>query len=334
MIYSLVGNTGINCSKIVLGTDYFGKLISPEDSFRLMDYFCENGGNMIDTAHVYSDYLPGEKHMSEKVIGKWLRQRGKKGVYISTKGGFPCLEDYHKSRLSYKNIREDLESSLSLLGIDSIDMYWLHRDNLCIPTEEIVQWMNEFIKQGMISNWGVSNWTCKRINEANECAQKNNLDGIKASQIRWSLARVTPGTDKDDTLVEMNSQEYYGYMKNQIPVFAFSSQAKGFFSKIKENDDGTLILPDGKAGLRYSNDDNIAMYYTLKKLQKQVSSATISQLALLPIIKGKLCGYAIVGCKNIEHLEDTMKSAEISQAFLTEDINKEMNPYEINISNC
>ena len=142
--------------------------------------------------------------------------------------GFPCLEDYHKSRLSYKNIREDLESSLSLLGIDSIDMYWLHRDNLCIPTEEIVQWMNEFIKQGMISNWGVSNWTCKRINEANECAQKNNLDGIKASQIRWSLAKVTPGTDKDDTLVEMNSQEYYGYMKNQIPVFAFSSVNDGF----------------------------------------------------------------------------------------------------------
>ena len=69
----------------------------------------------------------------------------------------------------------------------------------------------------------------------------------------------------------MNSQEYYGYMKNQIPVFAFSSQAKGFFSKIKENDDGALILPDGKAGLRYSNDDNIAMYYTLKKLQKQSS---------------------------------------------------------------
>lgn len=333
MTYSLIGNTNINCSKIVLGTDYFGKLISQEDSFRLMDFYCENGGNMLDTAHVYSDYLPGEKHMSEKVIGKWLKQGGKK-VYISTKGGFPYLDDYHKSRLSYKNVKDDLESSLELLGVDCIDMYWLHRDNICVSTNEIVQWMNEFIKKGLISNWGVSNWTCKRIDEANEYATKNNLEGIKASQIRWSLARVTPGTDKDDTLVEMNEEEYAGYKKNKLPVFAFSSQAKGFFSKIKENDDGTVIFPEGKAGIRYSNQDNLASYRVLKKLQKQVPDATISQLALLPIIKGELCGYAIVGCKNIVHLEDTMKSTEIAEAFSAEYINKEMNPYEINIGDC
>lgn len=333
MLYSLVGNTNINCSKIVLGTDYFGKLISQDDSFQLMDYYCERGGNMLDTAHVYSDYIPGERHMSEKVIGRWLKKRGKKDIYISTKGAFPYLDDYHKSRLSYNDIKNDLESSLDLLGIDCVDMYWLHRDNSQILAGEVASWMDEFVKKGMIANWGVSNWTCRRIDEANEYALEHGLSPVSAGQIRWSLASVTPGTDKDDTLVEMNRQEYAGYVKNKIPVFAFSSQAKGFFTKIRENSDGTLIMPEGKAGLRYSNEENIATYYKLKKIQNELPEATISQLALLPIIKGKICGFAIVGCKNISHLEDTMKSTQIADAFCEEYINKELNPYEIDTCN-
>lgn len=333
MLYSLIGDTNINCSKIVLGTDYFGKMISQEDSFRLMDYYCENGGNMLDTAHVYSDYIPGERHMSEKVIGKWLRQRGKKDIYISTKGAFPNLDDYHKSRLSYDNIKSDLESSLDLLGVDCVDMYWLHRDNTQIPVAEIVDWMNEFAEKGKIANWGVSNWTCRRIDEANDYASRHMKAPVRASQIRWSLAIVTPGTDKDDTLVEMNQYEYDRYIVNRLPVFAFSSQAKGFFSKIKEDSDGRLIMPEGKAGLRYSNEDNIATYYKLKKIQKEFPQATMSQLSLLPIIKGRISGFAIVGCKNISHLEDTMKSTSIADAFTKEYINKELNLYEIDTCN-
>lgn len=316
MIYSLVGNTQINCSKIVLGTDYFGKTIAEEDSYRLMDYYCDKGGNMLDTAHVYSDYIPGERHMSEKVIGRWLRKSGlintpRNKIYISTKGGFPELEDFHKSRLSYDNIKSDLESSLELLGVDKIDLYWLHRDNPAIPVNEIVGWMDEFVRDGLITCYGVSNWKCSRIDEANKYANQNGLVGIQASQIRWSLAQVTPEEDKDDTLVAMNSQEYAGYLANKIPVFAFSSQAKGFFSKIRVDIDGKIVLPEGKAGQRYANEGNIKRYRKLCELQKVYPHTSISQLSLLPIIKSEINGYAIVGCKNIQHLQDSMESADL-----------------------
>lgn len=330
MIYRLVGDTQINCSKIVLGTDYFGKTITETDSYRLMDYYCENGGNMLDTAHVYSDYIPGERHMSEKVIGRWLKKSGSihglhDKIYISTKGGFPELGDFHKSRLSYENVKNDLESSLDLLGVDKIDLYWLHRDNENIPVGEIVQWMDEFVRDGLIANYGVSNWKASRIDEANKYAVGNGLRGISAGQIRWSLAQVTPGEDKDDTLVAMNDCEYAAYKKNKIPVFAFSSQAKGFFTKIRKTEDGTLILPDGKAGQRYTNEDNIRIYGKLCALKKSHPDVSISQLSLLPIIKSEINGYAIVGCKNIQHLQDSMgatdAAAQIEDKYIADLVN-------------
>ena len=96
---------------IVLGTDYYGKTIPSSTAVRLLNEFYEKGGRLIDTAHVYSDYLPGEKHMSEKVIGSWLAGANipaEKRPYIATKGGFPQLGDMHASRISYKEIRSDL----------------------------------------------------------------------------------------------------------------------------------------------------------------------------------------------------------------------------------
>ena len=333
MIYSFIGDTHINCSKIVLGTDYFGKLIPEEDAYKLMDFYCLNGGNMLDTAHVYSDYIPGEKHMSEKVIGRWLRKTGARSntgnkLYISTKGGFPELDDFHKSRLSYENVRDDLYSSLDLLGLDSIDMYWLHRDNEQIPVSEIADWMHTFYSDGLIKNYGVSNWTCDRINKANKYAKEKGYAQIKASQIRWSLAVVTKSEDKDDTLVAMTCNEYCKYKENQIPVFAFSSQAKGFFSKIQVDEDGKYIMPEGKAGIRYSNEDNLNTFSKLRRIQNQYPDCTIAQLALLPIIGADINGYAIVGCKNADHLSESMKAADIINKIDMEYINGELNIYE------
>ena len=80
-----LGKTGITVSDIALGTDYYGKTVSRQQAFRLLDIYIEAGGNTVDTAHVYADYLPGERHSSEKTIGQWLRERKcRKEIVISS----------------------------------------------------------------------------------------------------------------------------------------------------------------------------------------------------------------------------------------------------------
>lgn len=304
-----IEKTHINMCRLVLGTDYYGKTIPEEDAYRLMDLFCDRGGSLIDTAHVYSDYLPGEKHMSEKVIGRWLKRIGNagKGIYVATKGGFPEIGDMHASRLSYKNVKSDLDESLECLQKDCIDLYWLHRDNKEIPVGEMVHWMNDFLKTGKIKSYGFSNWNAGRIEEAQEFARKNGLEAPSASQIRWSIAETNIASREDDTLVDMDLTEYVWYKKSKMPVFAFSSQAKGFFAKLCKRN-GEYIPPDGKAGKRYFNEKNIKKYETLLPICQKYGMS-IMQGSLVWLLNAPFKVFPIVGSKTLEQLEDSMKAA-------------------------
>lgn len=309
-----IKGTHIVASPLVLGTDYYGKTIPEDTAYKLMEAFCESGGDLIDTAHVYSDYLPGEKHMSEKVIGRWLLKSGKqkdvgKNLYIATKGGFPVVGDMHASRISYKEIKSDLEESLECLQLGSVDLYWLHRDNIEIPADEIVGWMDEFVKSGKIKSYGFSNWSASRIKAAIDESSENSYIPPVASQIRWSMAVTEKEKREDDTLVEMDSEEYAYYRENEISVFAFSSQAKGFFAKLKK-DGHDYIKPDGKAGARYFNQKNITTYekllpicakYGISKMQAALAWLTYAEFPVFPII----------GCKSVEQLEDSMKALSL-----------------------
>ncbi len=309
-----IKGTHIVASPLVLGTDYYGKTISEDTAYELMETFCENGGNIIDTAHVYSDYLPGEKHMSEKVIGRWLLKSGKqkdlgKDLFIATKGGFPVVGDMHASRISYKEIKSDLEESLECLQLDSVDLYWLHRDNTNIPAKEIVAWMDEFVKSGKIKSYGFSNWSASRMKEALEASHKNSYIAPAASQIRWSLASTEKEKREDDTLVEMDPEEYTFYDENDLSVFAFSSQAKGFFAKIKK-DGQDYLKPEGKAGSRYFNQKNITIYERLLTLCSKYGVSKM-QASLAWLTYAKFPVFPIIGCKSSEQLKDSMKALRL-----------------------
>ena len=306
-----IKGTHIEASPLVLGTDYYGKTIPESIACALMETFCEKGGNLIDTAHVYSDYLPGEKHMSEKVIGRWLQKSGKikelgKNLYIATKGGFPVVGDMHASRLSYREVKSDLEESLECLQVDAVDLYWLHRDNKNIPAEEIAGWMDEFVKTGKIKSYGVSNWTAQRIEELKESSIRNSFAQPVASQIRWSLAVTEKDKREDDTLVEMEPSEYNFYRESDFPVFAFSSQAKGFFAKLKR-DGREYIKPEGKAGTRYFNAQNIKSYESLLPICEKYGM-TAMQAALAWITYAPFPVFPIIGSKSAEQLKSSMET--------------------------
>lgn len=293
---------GINSSKILLGTAYFGDTISEAESFAIMDTYVEHGGNHIDTARLYAD---GE---AERVIGRWFRSRNPKGIHLSTKGGFPNAATPHISRLSEQDIRFDLEASLTALERDCIDFYWLHRDDETLDSGEIIEYLNQFVKEGKIKKFGASNWRMHRVNEANQYAASRGLQGFEAVQVRFSPAIIAPNGNADRTLVDMDKPSFDYYAEHNMPVAAYASQAKGFFSKmVLTGEEG--LSPKSKE--RYLCEENLKRLESIKALSEKYACSIAAAVC------GALCSisapsvFPIIGGSRVEQIKDSMSGADI-----------------------
>lgn len=309
MKYEKILGTDMLAGKIVLGTDRFGSEVSREDSFALMDYFFENGGNLFDTAHIYADWASDIKSVSEKTVGAWIKARGNRHkVLISTKGGHPNLDSMNVSRLSRTEILSDLEGSLSALGTDYADIYWLHRDDESIPVGALCEVLNEILASGKARAVGVSNWTCERINRANEYAERNGLQKIRLSQLQYSLAFANSESVPSDIRV-MTDEEYKMYVRAQYQVFAFSSQAKGFFGIMEKV--GEAALPDSVRRV-YENQRNIELFSRVKACSVK-KGAPCSATALAALVDDtKLSCFALVSTNKLSRLAEVLQYADLS----------------------
>lgn len=286
-------------SRILLGTAYFGDGITEEEAFDIMDKFREMGGTHIDTARLYADGV------SEEIVGKWVKSRKATEMQISTKGGYPHNDTPDKVRIIEPEIRSDLEKSLKALGIETADFYWLHRDDESIPVGEVIEMMNTLQNEGKFKAFGASNWTTARIDEAQKYANEHNLSGFTASQIRFNPAyNVTERSG----LVGMDETEFAYYEKNNMPVVAYSSQAKGFFSKLAEQGEEAL---SEKAKIRYMCDINLKKVETIKTLAQKYNCSVAA------LICGAFCSFdapevfPVIGSRNIEQLTDSLNGADI-----------------------
>ena len=306
MIYKKVGDMDI--SSIVLGTDTFGTLTDRECAFALMDKFCGLGGNTIDTARVYGCHNGGSSGDSERVIGEWLKSRNMRGkVIISTKCAHPRLETMGINRLSKNEIEADVDASLSALGIERIDILWLHRDDKNVNADGIIDVLDGLVKKGKVHAFGTSNWTTERICEANKYAGENGKSMFSASQIKWSAARSAPDYADDPTLVEMDAEQYGYYKKTKMPVFAFASQAKGFFHKYCAGGEAAL---SPKARQRYLCEENIKRSAMLAEICGRYGISLSAAVVAALTSNTEFDTAAIVGCKNTMQLEDTMCGAD------------------------
>lgn len=293
----------LEISNVLLGGELLGTAIDEKTSFNLIDRYYELGGNCVDTARLYGN------GKSEETIGKWIKMARKSGkeIYVSTKGGHPCLKSMDVSRISKKEIENDINESLKALGTDTIDMYWLHRDNTSKEPEEIIEFMNCFIKEGKIRNFGVSNWRASRIVAANRYAKKNSISTIVGSQVKWSLAISNVGVG-DPTLVEMDDDEYELYKKSALPVIAYSSQGKGIFSLLQSG--GVQSLTDG-IRIDYLNETNLKRFEAANELAKKYG-VSISSIVLAYIYSNQdISSHVLIGPINIKQLEDSLSNCEM-----------------------
>lgn len=159
-----LGQSGIMIAPLMLGGNVFGWTADESTSHAVLDAFVDLGGDAIDTADVYSSWVPGHGGgESERVIGSWLKASGKRNrVVIATKVG---MWD-KRLGISRTNILAACDDSLSRLGIETIDLYQLHRDDEATPTEEFIGALGELVKAGKVRAVGLSNFKPGRFAEA------------------------------------------------------------------------------------------------------------------------------------------------------------------------
>jgi len=182
-----LGRSGLDVAPIVFGGNVFGWSVDQTGANTLLDQFVDFGFNAIDTANSYPRWVPnaldGE---SEIIIGKWLKTSGKRDrVLIFTKVGSEISAD--RKGLSRRQIMAECEGSLKRLGIETIDLYQSHRDDVSTPMEEVLQAYADLIKAGKVRAIGSSNFTAQRMKEALDTSRQLKLPRYETTQPKYNL---------------------------------------------------------------------------------------------------------------------------------------------------
>jgi len=293
---------------LALGTAEFGSVISVDDSFRLLDRYAELGGNHFDSAHIYAAWLPNGTGASERTLGAWVRRRGLEGrVCIATKGAHFLLDKAQAPRVRPECIAADLRESLERLGLARVDIYYLHRDDVTVPVEPLLEALERERRAGLIGAYAASNWSMPRLAEAWTVARARGWAGFVANQVEWSLATVAaegacgPGSRAADPALRTWHRE------SGIPLAAYSSQARGFFSR-----EWSWPLPSGDLGkfARFASEGNVRRW---RRVADRAAERGISRncLALAWLLNQPQTVWPIVGCRTCAQIDDSMAAAAI-----------------------
>lgn len=187
MEYVSLGRTGLQVSRLCLGTMNFGPRTTEEDSFAIMDKALEEGINFFDTANVYGGELG--KGITEQIIGRWLAQGGgrREQIVLATKVYGRLGDGPNDRRLSAYHIRRACEESLRRLQTDHIDLYQMHHVDRATPWEEIWQAMEQLVREGKVIYVGSSNFAGWHIAQANSIAAERHFMGLVCEQSLYNL---------------------------------------------------------------------------------------------------------------------------------------------------
>ncbi|MBO7746535.1 aldo/keto reductase [Paenibacillus sp. MWE-103] len=313
MRYGTIPGTDLNAAVIVMGTAGFGGGMTEAEAFRLFDLYVEQGGNFFDTALVYDDWLNQGRSLTEIRLGKWLKERGNRGrLVLATKGGHPELSSMHIGRLGRDDLIADVDRSLSQLGTDVIDLYWLHRDDPAAPIAGIMEALDGLVKAGKIRSIGCSNWTVARIEEARAYAEGNGLTPFVASQPLWNMAVVNPGSIRDTTLVIMSDADKAYFERTGMAVIPFSSQANGFFGGRYARDREAGRQGSAEAVERqYFSDANFGRLERAQRLAAELGT-TGSAIALAYLTSQPFPVFPIIGATRPEYVRDSCAAGELT----------------------
>lgn len=183
MDYRKLGNSGTSVSHLALGTMTFGAEADEKASHAILADYADAGGNLIDTADVYTNGA------SEEIIGRWLARNPsvRRRMVLASKGRFPMGDDVNDLGLSRRHLRQALDASLTRLGVDHIDLYQVHSWDPSTPLEETLGFLNEAVVRGDIGYYGFSNFTGWQSTKAHQMALHRGYSLPVTLQPQYSL---------------------------------------------------------------------------------------------------------------------------------------------------
>jgi aryl-alcohol dehydrogenase-like predicted oxidoreductase len=293
-----LGQSTIRVTPLALGGNVFGWTADEATSFAILDAFVALGGNAIDTADGYSYWVPGHHGgESETVIGRWLKTRGRHDdVVIGTKVGW-----WEKRKgLSRSNIIEGCEDSLQRLGVDSIDLFWLHRDDEQTQPDEYLGALDTLVKAGKVRATGASNFGVARFTAALKESKRKKLVAFVAQQPEYSLLN----RDIEKALMPLCERE-------GIAILPYFPLASGFLTgKYRTSSDKTKSVRGGGA-VKHLEGKGKPVLAALDAVAAR-HGATCAQVALAWVMAKPAVAAPIASATSVAQITELMGALELT----------------------
>jgi len=294
-----LGRSGLRTAPLIFGGNVFGWTADEATSHRLLDAFIDGGFNAVDTADVYSAWVPGhEGGESERVIGRWLKARGKRDdVLILTKVAmWP-----RQPGLSAANIEAAVEGSLRRLQTDHIDLYQSHRDDAETPVEETLEAFARLVKAGKVRAIGASNFTPGRLTQSLGASAAAGLPRYETIQPKFNLY---DRSEVEGALATLTQAEGVG-------VIPFYGLAAGFLTgKYRTAADLEGRARAATVKRDYLNDKGLRVLAALDAAAA-VTGATPAQVALAWIMAHPAITAPIASATSVVQLQELMGAASL-----------------------
>ena len=292
-----LGKSGIKVTPFCFGGNVFGWTADEKTSFDLLDALIDSGLDFIDTADVYSAWVPGNQGgESETIIGNWLKKSGKRDkVIIATKVGSPMGPD--RKGLSKAYITRAVEDSLKRLQTDYIDLYQSHRDDQDTSQAETLQTYADLIKQGKVRTIGASNFSAARLKESLEISKKSGLEVYQTLQPEYNLY------DREGYEKELEPL----CLENRIGVITYYSLASGFLTGKYRSEDDLSKSQRGGGIKKYLNGRGFRILDALDKVAGEYNT-TPASVALAWVMARPGITAPIVSATSVKQLHEITKA--------------------------
>ena len=295
-----LGQTGLSVPALMLGANVFGWTLNEDASFRILDSAVDAGLTFIDTADIYSTWVPGNKGgESETIIGNWFARSGKRNqVTIATKVGMDMGGG--KKGLAAKYMEQAVEDSLRRLQTEHIDLYQSHEDDPGVPLEETMGAFDAMIKKGKVRFIGASNITGARLKAALEASDANGLARYQTLQPHYNMMEREP---YESDLAPVAAE--YG-----LGVLPYFSLASGFLTGKYRGQADLGKSPRGGGMGKYLNDRGHAVLDALDSVAKEFQS-TPARVALAWLMSRPGTVVPISSATSTDHVKDLVEATKL-----------------------
>ncbi|MCW8808906.1 MAG: aldo/keto reductase [Rhodanobacter sp.] len=299
-----LGKSSLSIAPLVFGGNVFGWSVDEKRSFELLDAFVEAGGNLIDTADVYSSWVPGNQGgESETIIGRWLQHSGKRDrVLLATK----VAKWARQPGLSPVNIQQAVDGSLRRLQTDHIDLYQAHEDDASVPLAETLGAFARLIEQGKVRVIGASNYSAERLAEALKVSREHGLPRYESLQPEYNLVSRAGYERELEPLIR----------REQLGVICYYALASGFLTgKYRSVADLARSRARGGAVKKYLDPRGLQVLAALDAVA-EAHHATPAQVALAWLMARPGITAPIASATSVEQLAELVGAARLT---LTDD---------------